>query len=71
MHADYPDDNCDIEDEDDFQSDTTAMLQHYVIVWLSILTSPKGIYYFAILEIGGNLIGIGANFLNKYYFVDT
>ena len=51
MHADHPDYNCDIEDEDEFENNTTAMLQHYIIVWLSILTSPKGNFSFAMLEI--------------------
>ena len=34
--------HCDIEDDDEFQTNSTALLQHYVIVWASILSSPKG-----------------------------
>ena len=40
---DYSEAYCDIDDEEDeFQINATAVLQHYVIVWASILTSPKG-----------------------------
>ena len=33
----------DVEDEDESPIFTKAILQHYVIVWASILTSPKGL----------------------------
>ena len=38
--------NCDsIDEEDEFRINTSAVLQHYIIVWVSILTSPKGNFY--------------------------
>ena len=33
----------DVEDEDESPIFTKAILQHYIIVWASILTSPKGL----------------------------
>merc|ERR1719414_1111595 len=33
---------CDIEDDDEVENNAMAVLQHYIIVWLSIVTSPKG-----------------------------
>ena len=34
--------DCDIDDEDEVENNGMAVLQHYIIVWLSIVTSPKG-----------------------------
>merc|ERR1712038_1920987 len=34
--------DCDIDDEDEIENNGMAVLQHYIIVWLSIVTSPKG-----------------------------
>ena len=34
--------DCDIDDEDEVENNGMAVLQHYVIVWLSIVTSPRG-----------------------------
>ena len=34
--------DCDIDDEDDVENNGMAVLQHYIVVWLSIVTSPKG-----------------------------
>ena len=36
--------DCDIEDDDEVENNAVAVLQHYIIVWLSIVTSPKGKY---------------------------
>lgn len=33
---------CDMEDDDEVENNAMAVLQHYIIVWLSIVTSPKG-----------------------------
>ena len=37
---------CDIEDDDEVENNAMAVLQHYIIVWLSIVTSPKGKIHF-------------------------
>ena len=34
--------DCDINEGDEVENNAMAVLQHYIIVWLSIITSPKG-----------------------------
>ena len=41
----------DVEDEDESPIFTKAILQHYVVVWASILTSPKGLSTHPLFEL--------------------
>ena len=41
----------DVEDEDESPIFTKAILQHYVVVWASILTSPKGLSTHRLFEL--------------------
>ena len=44
----------DVEDEDESPIFTKAILQHYVVVWASILTSPKGLSTHRLFELKQN-----------------